>query len=421
MILGFALKSQAQLPNPVLVGYFHNWNDGSAPYIQLNTVDSRYNVIAVSFAVPQTGTDYNMTFIPENATQASFISQIQNKQSQGKKVIISIGGASAPVSLDDTTERNTFITTMTTIINTFGFDGIDIDLEGSSVSVSGGTIAAPTDAKIINLIAAIKQLMSNYRTQYNKKLILTMAPETAYVQGGQSAYGGIWGAYLPIIQALRDSLDLLQVQLYNSGSMYGIDNNIYAQGTADFIVAMTEAVIHGFSTSGGNFIGIPANKVAVALPACPSAGSGYIAPLVVKSAIDYLRGTGAKPGTYTLSQAGGYPGLRGMMTWSVNWDAVSNCGGVYEYANSFQTIFGNTTSIIDNDKKEIINIYPNPAKEEITVKNTKTNKLSIYNLLGELVFNQLISNETVTINISDLPSGIYFLISEKKRTKFVKE
>ena len=35
------------------------------------------------------------------------------------------------------------------------------------------------------------------------------------------------------------------VQLYNSGSMYGIDGNIYTQGTADFIVAMTEAVIQG--------------------------------------------------------------------------------------------------------------------------------------------------------------------------------
>jgi len=34
--------------------------------------------------------------------------------------------------------------------------------------------------------------------------VLTTAPETAFVQGGFAAYGGIWGAYLPVIHALRD-------------------------------------------------------------------------------------------------------------------------------------------------------------------------------------------------------------------------
>ena len=104
--------------------------------------------------------------------------------------------------------------------------------------------------------------------------MLTMAPETAYVQGGQSGFGSIWGGYLPIIDALKDSIDILQVQLYNSGTMLGIDGNIYTQGTADFIVAMTEATIHGFNTSGGMFAGLPATKIAVGLPACTSAAGG---------------------------------------------------------------------------------------------------------------------------------------------------
>jgi chitinase len=428
LLISFASStiSRAQLPNPVLVGYFHNWSDFNAPYIQLNTIDSRYNVIDIAFAVPQSGSDYNMTFVPENVTQATFISQIQAMQNLGKKLIISIGGASAPVSLDDTIERNMFISSMTAIINTYGFDGIDIDLEGSSVSVSGGTIATPLDAKIINMIAAIKQIMSNYRLQNNKKLLLTMAPETAYVQGGQSAYGGIWGAYLPIIHALRDSLDLLHVQLYNSGSMYGIDASIYNQGTADFIVSMTEAVIHGFNTSGGYFTGIPANKIAVALPACVSAGSGYIAPLTVKSAIDYLRGVGSKPGTYTLAQAGGYPDLRGMMTWSVNWDAVSTCGSVYEFANNFQTIFGGSTSIIKNsiqDDKKLV-VFPNPTTGVFLINTAevyeKSNQLFIYNAVGKMVYNRVIRNEIETINISEFPAGIYYLISGSYRQKIVK-
>ena len=345
LITCFPFFSKAQAPNPSLIGYFHNWNDVNAPYIQLDQIDSRYNIIDVAFALPQGGTDYNMAFTPAQVSQATFISQIQTLHSQGRKVLISIGGSTTSVSLSNSIERDVFISSMNNIISTYGFDGMDIDLEGSSLSVSGGTIDTPIDQPIINLIYATKQIMANYYAQHNQRMILTMAPETAFVQGGQSAYSGIWGAYLPVIHALRDSIEILHVQLYNSGTMYGIDGNIYTQGTADFIVAMTEAVIRGFNTAGGMFSGFPASKVAVGLPACANAaGGGYTSPATVKSAIDYLRGTGPKPGSYTLVQAGGYATLRGMMTWSSNWDAVATCGSVYEYAANYQTIFGGAPS-----------------------------------------------------------------------------
>ena len=336
----------AQIPQKALIGYWHNWNISEAPYIQLNALDSRYNVIDFAFAVPHAGTDYQMEFIPEIISQTTCKNYITALQNQGKKIIISIGGATAPISLDNINERNTFITTMNAIIDQYGFDGIDIDLEGSSVMVTGGTIANPIDEKINNLIYAIKQIMKDYHTKYNKSLLLTMAPETAFVQGGMSAFGGIWGAYLPVIHALRDSLSLLHVQLYNSGSMYGIDGNIYNSGNADFIVAMTEAVIKGFSTSGGFFTGLPANKIAVGLPACPNAaGSGFVDTATVNKAMKYLMGIGPKPGSYTLVQSGGYPTLRGMMTWSMNWDAVNTCASTYQFAENFEKIYGSNSAL----------------------------------------------------------------------------
>ena len=344
VVLLAGIFASAQNPSPALVGYWHNWNDANAPYIQLNQVDARYTFVDIAFAVPHWGTDYQMEFIPDQVSPATLISQIQTLQGQGKKVIISMGGASSPVSLDNTTERDSFISTMTSIINTYGFDGIDIDFEGSSLIVTGGTINTPVDAPVINLIYAVKQIMSSYYASHGKRLLLTMAPETAFVQGGMSAYGSIWGAYLPVIQALRDSIEILHVQLYNSGSMYGINGNIYYQGTADFIVAMTEAVIQGFNTAGGLFLGLPASKVAVGLPACSSAaGGGFTDTATVKLAIDYLRGNGPKPGSYTLVHTGGYPALRGMMTWSVNWDAVSTCASVYQYAANYEKIFGSSS------------------------------------------------------------------------------
>lgn len=115
---------------------------------------------------------------------------------------------------------------MGNILNTFGFDGIDIDLEGSSVTVTGGTIQSIVDAKIINLIDEGDQTDYGnclFLCNAYEKLMLTMAPKRPLFMEGCRHLAGARGAYLPLIHALRDSIDILHVQLYNSGSMYGID------------------------------------------------------------------------------------------------------------------------------------------------------------------------------------------------------
>lgn len=381
-IFFISVNSYSQSPSPALIGYWQNWNDFQCPYIQLTQIDTSYNIIPVAFAVPASGTSYNMTFTPDGVTQLTLKKQIDTMHLRGKKILISIGGANDPVSLNDTNQRNVFISSMMNIINTYGFDGIDIDLEGSSLSVSGGTISNPVDAKIINLIYAIRKIMDLYRAQFGRKMMLTMAPETAFVQGGMSAYSGIWGAYLPVIHALRDSTEVLHVQLYNSGSMYGIDGNIYEQGTVDFIISQTEAVIHGFNTNGGYFTGLRADQVAVGLPACSNAaGGGYIIPDSVKAAIQYLRGFGPKPARYT--KVSSYPSLRGMMDWSINWDKTATCGAVYEYANNFNRIFrpsqiltlnifiqGLYIANADSTRRDTVRIYLRDTLSPYTVRDS---------------------------------------------------
>jgi chitinase len=349
VFLAFSLSTYAQIASHNLVGYWHNWNSANAPYIALDQVDSRYSIIEVSFALPTSATDMTMRFTPSGTTQAAFISKIQATKAQGRKVLISVGGGGTTVDLTTVANKTAFINSMTTILSTYGFDGMDIDIEGgnSILNASGGTTTTPTNPGQIHIIEATKQIMVNYRAaNSNRKMLLTMAPETAYVQGGQSSFNTFWGAYLPIIHALRDSLDLLQVQLYNSGSMYGLDRAIYTQGTADFIVALTEASIRGFNTAGGFFTGLPAHKIALGLPACTSAaGGGYTSEATVRAAVRYLLGTGPKPGSYTLLTSGGYPTLNGMMTWSVNWDAVATCGGAYTYAANYETLFNGSVPV----------------------------------------------------------------------------
>ena len=413
----------AHAQNPALIGYWHNWNDFSAPYVELDQVDPRYNVIEVAFAEPAAGTTYDMQFTPSLTAPATFIAQVAAHQAAGHKVLISIGGANATVQLNSDVERDQFVASMLTIIDAYGFDGIDLDLEGASVSITGGTIAAPVDARIVRLIDAVQAISSQFEVANSHAMMLTMAPETAFVQGGQGAFGGIWGAYLPIIEALLDQLDILHVQLYNSGSMYGIDGNIYAQGTADFIVSQTEAVIQGFNTGGGFFNGLQAEQVAVALPACVSAaGGGYTDTATVRAAMEYLLGEGPQPGSYTLEQSGGYPALRGMMTWSVNWDAVAACNGANSYAENYERIFGDITTSVYAAISSTFIISPNPAHDALHFSSLVHGPITIRDLSGRIVHHIQEQGPQQLVDVHFLSPGNYLLEATGFPTRrFVKD
>lgn len=57
-------------------------------------------------------------------------------------------------------------------------------------------------------------------------------------------------------------------------------------------------------------------------------------------------------------------------------------------------------------------IYPNPAKEKVTIEGIEAIEVEVYNALGQLVKSVRNSNE---INVSDLPEGGYLLrINDKQ-------
>ena len=128
------------------MGYWHNWNDVGAPYVQLDQIDPRYNVIEVAFAEPVAGSTYVVEFVPEFEVPADFIAQVAAQKALGKKVVISLGGANATIQLNSDQERDWFIGHVMYLFSVYGFNGLDLDLEGSSVAISGGTIAAPVDS-----------------------------------------------------------------------------------------------------------------------------------------------------------------------------------------------------------------------------------------------------------------------------------
>jgi len=342
LLINAVLSLIAQpLPDKVIVGYWHNW--GYSPnIILLDEISEDFDVINVSFAIPTVPYGSTIQFTPDPGIYPNlqdFIDDISYLQSVGKNVIISLGGANDPVSLLTQDDVDAFVTSMSSIITTYGFNGVDIDLEGGSVSLDVGDndFRFPTTPRIVNLIDALTQL-----TDLMPDLLLTTAPETAYVQGGYTTYGGIWGAYLPVIHGLRDRWDMVHVQHYNTGSMYGCDGNLYDPATADFHVAMVDMLLAGFNVDvwGSNifFEPLEAYQVAIGLPASTSAaGTGYTSPEIVHDALDYLILGLPFGGTYQLSNPIGYEDFRGLMTWSINWDADND----YEFSSSHRTFLDN--------------------------------------------------------------------------------
>jgi hypothetical protein len=210
--------------------------------------------------------------------------------------------------------------------------------------------------------------------------------------------------------------------------MYGIDGNIYAQGTADFIVSQTDALIQGFNTAGGFFNGISPEKVAVALPACASAaGGGYTDTATVRSALKYLLGEGPQPGAYALAQPGGYPSLRGMMTWSVNWDAVSACNGANSYAENYERIFGDINTAVSVQEAAGLRIGPNPVQDQLMLLTQPGRPAAflIRDMSGRTVVEGSVDASRGMINVQAIMTGAYILTVRqgdvRRSLRFVKD
>ncbi|MFJ1971502.1 chitinase [Streptomyces sp. NPDC087903] len=337
------------LPAHALVGYLHASFANGAGYTRLADVPDSWDVIDLAFGEPTSVTSGDIRFTrcpvtecPTVESDADFKAAIRARQAAGKKVLISIGGQNGQVQLATTAARDTFVSSVSKIIDTYGLDGLDIDFEGHSLSLNADDtdFKNPKTPVIVNLISALRTL----KARYGSKFVLSMAPETFFVQLGYQYYGtGKWGgqdpragAYLPVIHALRDDLTLLHVQDYNSGSIMGLDNQYHSMGGADFHIAMTDMLLTGFPVAGDAnnvFPPLRPDQIAIGMPASTNAGNGYVPPAEVTKTLDCLT---KKTNCGSYATHGTWPALRGLMTWSVNWDRFANG----EFQRTFDNYFG---------------------------------------------------------------------------------
>lgn len=331
------------LPSRLLVGYWHDFDNGSG-FIKLRDVSQDWDIVNLAFGEPVSGSTSQIQFVPFTSTSiAELQSDVQILHGRGKKVLLSVGGQDGHVVLNTSTDVQQFVNSVTGILKLYGLDGLDVDFEGTSIQLNSGDsdFSHPTTPSIVNLITALHQIASNVGPGF----VLTIAPETFFVQVGFQFYGGTsagdprTGSYLPLIYGVRDILTLVQVQDYNSGPVLALDGHSYSMGSADFHVAMTEMLLTGFpvANTGHVFPGLRPDQVAIGVPANVNAGNGFVAVPQLEQALNYLTLGQSFGGQYVLRNPGGYRGLHGVMSWSINWDAFSNFSfsqGLRSYLNA---------------------------------------------------------------------------------------
>lgn len=290
-----------------LIGYWHDFTNPSGPTFPLSEVDPAWDVIDVAFAENAADGNVSFTLDPGAGGEARFKADIKAKQARGVKVVLSLGGQNGSVTVNDQRQADNFAASTAAIIARYGFDGIDVDLE------SGVSVGAPITTWLPVGIKALK-------AKAGPRMYLSMAPEWVYVEGGFTASGGPWGAYLPMIDALRSDLTVLHPQYYNNGAVYTpYSTTPFAAGSTDQLVATAKMLTEGFTAANGKrFAPLRADQVAMGVPSGPSsAGSGFTTPASVDAALDCitsLRSCGS------VRPQVAHPTFRGVMTWSINWD-----------------------------------------------------------------------------------------------------
>ncbi|VEA63650.1 Chitinase D precursor [Serratia plymuthica] len=292
----------------ILMGFWHNWlagasdgyKQGKFTNMDLTDIPPEYNVVAVAFmkgeGIP--------TFKPYNLSDAEFRRQVGVLNSQGRAVLISLGGADAHIELK-TGDEDKLANEIIRLVETYGFDGLDIDLEQSAIGAANNKTVLP---------AALKKVKTHYAAE-GKNFIVSMAPEFPYLRTN--------GTYLDYITALEGYYDFIAPQYYNQGGDgIWVDEANGGKGAwitqdndamkEDFLYYLTESLVTG--TRG--YTKIPATKFVIGLPSNnDAAATGYV---VNKQAV---YNAFARLDTKGLS-------IKGLMTWSVNWDNGKSSAGV---------------------------------------------------------------------------------------------
>ncbi len=124
-----------------------------------------------------------------------------------------MGGERGTVTVNDSASATNFANSVYAVMQEYGFDGVDIDLENGLNATY------------------MTQALRSLSAKAGPSMILTMAPQTIDMQSASNSY-------FRTALNVKDILTVVNMQYYNSGSMLGCDGKVYSQGSVDFLTAL---------------------------------------------------------------------------------------------------------------------------------------------------------------------------------------
>ncbi|MEP3837694.1 MAG: glycosyl hydrolase family 18 protein [Algibacter sp.] len=351
--------------------------------------------------------------------------EINAAHSVGTKVVMTVvnfGGADNADAVawelfTNTAKQNTFFENVKNLIETYSLDGVNIDFEGLTSAHRG---------------AELNTFMANLTTYIHTEL----PGKEVSIDGPAVNWGG-W-----IMDDLVDSVDYLIVMAYDyTGASDGYSGPVapltHHTSWKRFVTRTIETGTYAVPT---------ANNPEKLILAVPYYGQHWKTDTnLSESSTISSEGSTRYRDTATEAAAHGgfiwnsdfqspwyvwYDGANWNQVWADNEASISkkfdlaitnNLGGVGMWALNYDggrpelwdlinTKFGATASLDEVGVNNMVKVFPNPAKDEITISsiaNEKLKTIELYNVMGQLIMTIEPTQEYV--NISNLEHGMYIL------------
>lgn len=472
LILVSISKSFAQQPCKEIVGYYPSWQwYDRNKLVNPQTIDySKYTILNYAFLKPEVDgsislfdswADENLLLGENDWANGGYIpntSLISKAHSNNVKVLPSIGGWTLsdnfPGIAADPVKRQNFAQACVNLLQTYNFDGIDLDWEYPGFADHNGT---PQDFQNFTLLLQeVRTAIDSYGTSIGKTMLLTAA-----VGANQDHMNNVdWTAVSPI-------LDIINLMSYDYFGTWDSNTNHNAplfapqQGDPQFnlsqsinLLVNTYNVPKDKITAGIAFYGRSAKTPGTPSLHGPSTGVAdditfdiddgiplyYNALLKQHLFEEHWDATAEVP--YMLGKNGlntflSYDNvasielkaqhiveqeLRGAIIWEITGDYIETVEGSGVIAHTplvdkLNDVFcnyvpngGGSGNIgLNEHADDFVSIYPNPASSVITIsaENKQMEEIAIIDIQGKVIILKSIEAGDQTVDISTLKSGVY--------------
>lgn len=431
---------------------------------------SKYSLINYSFFDPQASgqinstdawADENLLLGEKNWNTGGYYpntSLIDLAHNNGVKVLAAIGGWSLshnfPIIAADPAKRDTFAQACIHLIQTYNFDGIDIDWEYPGFASHGGT---PQDkVNFTLLLQAIRSALDIYGQNTNKTFLLT-----ACVSANEDKMQDIeWAA----VSSIVDAINVMSYDFF--GAWDGLNNHnspLYAPAQGDSTFNMSHAIerlINHYNVdpqklnAGLAFYG--RSQKTNSSPILHGASTGQVddvtfpdglgAPLYYRvldqlnlfsehwdniAKVPYLLGINGLNTfvSYDDEEAIGLKAeyivdhnLQGAIIWEITGDYIETSpgSGVISHtplADTLNSVFCNYSSILGTDRVDDasnfeLTLFPNPVTSTLNIsfdRSQENVELIVVNVLGQIVEDRFYETlESCALELN-LDAGFYLL------------